>query len=931
MKTLIVALYNYQGQGLDSWHDHGAGMTYTAAKANGCDVSFLDMKSLNNDVELQESLKGYDLISFGLKSSYYSIGMKVLQYAKSLGSKTLVAGYHVTAAPNQLLENPDIDYIFHGESEITFSEFLKNPTSFSREIWGAKPPNLNDLPFMDRSVYLNQLEPVSGWWRVANRNNMISVMAARGCPYQCGFCQPIERNHFGAKLRRRSVDSMIKELKWLKKLYHPDCVMIHDDTFLIQPKWIEEFIERYPEVGLPFWAAGRADGICKHKDLVSKLIKVGWELVSVGFESGSQRMLDKMKKGTTVEQNLEAAEIVKSLGAELYANYILGLPWETKEDIQLTMKMADKINAKIPSWAYFTPYPGCELGEDCIKKGWSLLDRNNYNRCPSGRKVKYVNYDYLNKCLKGFREEVKNPFCDIIIPTYNNEDFTVDCINSIKEHTKPGTYRIIWVDNASTDTSKVEKVIADTNHKSIRMPSNEGFVGAVNKGLENSKAECVCLLNNDTRVSPNWLEKLTSTLYKDPKLGIIGALTNRNPEPGMDSHHSLSLHNKLVPENITDLLEVNKYLETHYLGRTTPISFVAFLCGVIKREIINKVGHLDPKYAMGLWDDNDYNMSVRAAGYKSELAIDTCIYHKGRGTFSVMQKAGLDVNSLLKKNKAYLDSKWNTNKVIIISRAIYDNVGDEKGPGVLTPNRLSIMQRYFINSLRNQTDMDFTLQLFVGKKGSESVEKIKKLNWSGLNVQFIYINHDLSEWKTSLSNKGNIGREDDFGCPEDIIRKVGHPRSSIMARIDTDDWVVPGWVAHMKYMVSTINKSRFLINYQVTGQSSDGRLHSFATTYNKLRTSPFIVLVQKDGIKLSPYDTVHFKMGRVFDTVYTIPPGYTFSVFHNENRSNRLGFLNDIPVLKESNPVKHANSVPVPIHTNKPISKNIPEWKRRMI
>ena len=87
MKTLIVALYNYNGQGLDSWHDHGAGMTFTAAKNANCDVHFLDMKTLNNDKELKESLKGYDLISFGLKSSYYSIGMKVLKYAKELGSK----------------------------------------------------------------------------------------------------------------------------------------------------------------------------------------------------------------------------------------------------------------------------------------------------------------------------------------------------------------------------------------------------------------------------------------------------------------------------------------------------------------------------------------------------------------------------------------------------------------------------------------------------------------------------------------------------------------------------------------------------------------------------------------------------------------------------------------------------------------------------
>ncbi|MBE3141522.1 MAG: B12-binding domain-containing radical SAM protein, partial [Thermoplasmata archaeon] len=420
MKTLIIALYPYQGKGLDSWHDHGAGMTYTAAKNAGCDVHFLDMKTLHNDDELKNALKGFDLISFGLKSSYYSIGMKVIKMAKEVGSKTLVAGYHVTAAPEQLIENPDIDYIFHGESEITFPLFLKNPSSFSREIFGERPTNLDDLPFFDRSIYQRPVEDCKGWW-YGGKTQMISVMTSRGCPFQCGFCQPLEDNHFGKKLRRRSVDSVIAEMQMLKDKYHPNCIMIHDDTFLVQKAWIEEFIEKYPQINLPFWAAGRADGICKDPDLVKRLVKVGWDLISVGFESGSQRILDIMKKGTTVEQNIEAAKIIKRAGAKIYANYMLGLPQETKQDIQATAKMADEINAEMPSWAFFTPYPGCEMGEYCIKEGLSLLDRNHYDRCPSGQKVKGVDYNYLNAVLSGLREEV---LCDIIIPTYNNEDLT---------------------------------------------------------------------------------------------------------------------------------------------------------------------------------------------------------------------------------------------------------------------------------------------------------------------------------------------------------------------------------------------------------------------------------------------------------------------------------------------------------------------------
>jgi anaerobic magnesium-protoporphyrin IX monomethyl ester cyclase len=404
MKALIVALYPYGAQQLEAWLDHGAGMTYTAAKELGCDVHFLDMKRLHSDDELRAALQGYGLITFGLKSSYYSIAMKVVDMAKAQGSKVMVGGYHATAAPEQLLENDKIDWVLRGESEITFPRFLENPCAFPRDIVGEKPADLDELPFMDRTVYREPVENCLGWWHGGKRARMVTVMAARGCPFKCGFCQPLENNHFGKRLRRRSVDSLIAELKILKETYHPDCVMIHDDTFLIQPRWIEEFIERYPEIGLPFWASARADGICRDPDLVRRLVNVGWELVSVGFESGSQRMLDLMKKETTVEQNLEAARIIKSTGAKIYGNYMLGLPWETREDIQATARMVDEIGAEMPSWAFFTPYPGCELGEYCIKEGLSLLDRNSYDRCPSGRKVSHVDYDYLSKVLSGFRE-----------------------------------------------------------------------------------------------------------------------------------------------------------------------------------------------------------------------------------------------------------------------------------------------------------------------------------------------------------------------------------------------------------------------------------------------------------------------------------------------------------------------------------------------
>ena len=251
--------------------------------------------------------------------------------------------------------------------------------------------------------------------------------------------------------------------------------------------------------------------------------------------------------------------------------------------------------------------------------------------------------------------------CDIIIPTYENEDLTVACFESIKKYTN--NFRIIWVDNGSKGKQKVQASLQGVNHIAILLPTNQGFVGAVNLGIAVSNAPFVCLLNNDTLVSPRWLEKLIKSLKADPQLGIVGALTA--PIPGdrrFDSHHNVTwIKNSGKPLSFPEyrnLEDFNLRIEKQFSGMLTSVDFVAFLCAVIKREVVSKVGFLDPNYAMGLWDDCDYNNSIKKAGYKVGLLLDTCIWHKGRSTFDIAEKNGLDINALLAKNRAYLDRKW---------------------------------------------------------------------------------------------------------------------------------------------------------------------------------------------------------------------------------------------------------------------------------
>ena len=224
------------------------------------------------------------------------------------------------------------------------------------------------------------------------------------------------------------------------------------------------------------------------------------------------------------------------------------------------------------------------------------------------------------------------------------------------------------------------------------------------------------------------------------------------------------------------------------------------------------------------------------------------------------------------------------------------------------------MQRYFINSLKNQTDLSFTVCIITGPPNNEATMKIMSLDWEGLNVKFIHVNDDLSTWKASVQRSRNFGQEKDPGCPEYIVKNSNHPLTNIMARLDTDDWVAPGWIAHMKHMAATKSESHFLINYQVIGQGEDGRLYHFFASHNHVRTSPFIALVQKESPRISPYKDTHLKMGNKFSTVYTIPPSYVFMVIHGENRSNRLYQFDKY--YEDIDPVKKTKSISVPKSIN---------------
>lgn len=214
----------------------------------------------------------------------------------------------------------------------------------------------------------------------------------------------------------------------------------------------------------------------------------------------------------------------------------------------------------------------------------------------------------------------------IITPTWNNSDYTLRCLQALKEHT--ADFVFIWIDNGSTDAERarvgaeIERL--EIPHSSIMNPTNLGYSKAVNQGLRLVLAgdfDPIVMLNNDVRVTPRWLEKLRHYLDRYERLGAVGPIPD-NGLPGWDYFKKYVGYRSGDPAT---------FINSRH-PQLLPKTMVPFSCAVIRRRVIEKVGFLDESFSPCLGEDNDYNDRIAEAGWALGYALDTFIFHNHRTT-----------------------------------------------------------------------------------------------------------------------------------------------------------------------------------------------------------------------------------------------------------------------------------------------------------
>jgi len=342
------------------------------------DTSFT---SLNNDLNVASQIKKT------FEVPVVMVGPPTSQFPeKMLEVADFVARYEYDYTLLELAEGKEAKYIL-GLSYKENGKIVQNPD----RPWIK---NLDGLPFVSK-VYKEHLN-VYDYFLNYSLYPMIQIFTGRGCPYQCTFCA-WPQTFMGRGYRVRSVENILDEIEWIEEnMPNVREVFFEDDTFTVNHKRVVEFCKEYRERGLNLsWSCNaRVDTL--DLETMYEMRKANCRFLIVGFESADNEILKNIKKGFTVEKAREFAKNVRKAGLLLHADFIIGLPGETKETVEKTKRFIKEIKPDQLQVSVVTPFPGTELYSWLKENGYLITNNPDEYLDSQGHQKSIVSYSWLS-------------------------------------------------------------------------------------------------------------------------------------------------------------------------------------------------------------------------------------------------------------------------------------------------------------------------------------------------------------------------------------------------------------------------------------------------------------------------------------------------------------------------------------------------------
>lgn len=374
-----------------------------------CDASTLRL----GRQEFKNFLLKHKFDVIGLGNCYTALAHLVFGTAKLCKevlpeSKIVLGGIHPTLFPEESLAAcPETDFVVYGEGENSFLDILRcieeGRADYSSidgiayrkngDIVKNKPRaliedlgSLPELPF--ELLEMDRYDPPPSNYK---KLPTYGLLVQRGCPYQCVYCDP--RVH-GSRVRHDDIDKLIAMMKKLKNLYGMKGVLFHDSAFTVNMPFAEKLCRRMIEekLDLTWTCYTRVDRV--NPGLLALMKQAGCWAVAYGFESGNEESLKLIKKGVTLRQNIEAAEMTRHAGLQVIGSFIICLPGEDEVMVRRTIVFAKKLKLDTAVFFLPVPFPGTELYDLCKAEG-GLVDNikwEDYRQWMDQSKPLYINH-----------------------------------------------------------------------------------------------------------------------------------------------------------------------------------------------------------------------------------------------------------------------------------------------------------------------------------------------------------------------------------------------------------------------------------------------------------------------------------------------------------------------------------------------------------
>jgi len=327
----------------------------TIAEKLGDDVKIIhydvDRSDIRDDLaEYRPDLVGITCNTFQVKGAKF-----IAKMAQAFGAKVVIGGVHTPYLINLNDYKPVI-----GEGENAWLELLMSEKRIN---------NIDDVPIPDYSLIdfdkFCGAAPIGGSLQTA-------IMASRGCPYSCTFCNtPL---WWGKKIRYRDPELVLEEIEELHHSFGVDEVFFQDDTFNINHEWAYKILNSIIEAGLNkemvFKICCRVNESLLTPEFLELAAKAGVWNIFYGIESGSQQMLDRMKKGITVDEIKRAIKLTHEVGINSQCSFVVGLPGETLQTLRETSSLIKMTKPDTYGWGFWCPFPGTEATKEATSKGY---------------------------------------------------------------------------------------------------------------------------------------------------------------------------------------------------------------------------------------------------------------------------------------------------------------------------------------------------------------------------------------------------------------------------------------------------------------------------------------------------------------------------------------------------------------------------------